>query len=423
MGVRLSFPRRFWRRAGSLAAGAAALTLAPGLALAQVASFDLRTGYFLEPSSSSRMQVITPAVTVSGTPAEFITVRAGYAADIVSGASEPVKAGPSFRDKADIVSAASVEDVRHLATGGFTLHRGHTDLGASYAYGTENDYRSNTIAATASTDFFQRNTQLEFAFAHGFDKVCDAAGNGVQPSTARLALDASTGCFNNDETRRSLDVSTDNFQGAWTQSWTPVLATQLVLSSAVQRGFLSNPYRSVAIGPSGEVAQEHHPGNRARGAVAARIKYYVRPLEMAFGAGARAYRDTWDIISQTYEIDAEKSFTEWLRLQLIGRYYRQTEALFWSDDYTGGEPLNGPRGQYFSGDRELSPLSSFLGGARVTMTFHGHDGDRVGHLFYDFETSVNANVLKTFLSNFTWAGNLPDDTLALIGGLSVAATF
>ena len=404
---------------------AAALTVVSFVrpAAAQVASVDLRTGYFLEPSSTSKMQVITPGATLTATPADFITIRAAYAADIVSGASESVKAGPLFADRPDIVSTASVTDLRHVAGGGVVVRKGHTDLGASYTYGTENDYRSNTIAATASTDFFQRNTKLEFAFAHGFDKVCDLASNGVQPPTTRLALDESKGCFTSVTERRSLDVDTDNFQGAWTQSWTPVFQTQLVLSGSIQHGFLSNPYRSVAIGPTGDAAQEHHPTNRARGAIAVRGKYYLRGLDMAVGAGVRAYRDTWSIVSGTYELDAEKNILSWLRFQVQGRYYHQTEALFWSDDYTGGEPVNGPRGQYFSGDRELSPLSSVLGGARVTASFHGRDGERVASMFLDFDASLGVNVLKTFLQNFTWAGFKPDDTVAIISGLSLAATF
>src|SRR6185369_4110225 len=133
--------------------------------------------------------VITPQLSVSATPVEFLTVNAGYAADIVSGASESVKAGPSFKDTPDIVSAASVRDLRQVGTGGVTLHRGHTDLGASYAYGTEKDYRSNTITASAATDFFQRNTKLALAYGHGFDSVCDAADNRVQAPPKRQELD------------------------------------------------------------------------------------------------------------------------------------------------------------------------------------------------------------------------------------------
>ncbi|HVU02429.1 MAG TPA: DUF3570 domain-containing protein [Polyangiaceae bacterium] len=400
-----------------------ATALLSGVAAAQDVGFDARTGVFLEPSKTSRMRVITPQVSLSATPWDFITVNGGYAADVVSGASESVKAGASFRDSPDIVSAASVHDVRQVGSGGIVLHKEHTDIGAQYAYGTENDYRSQSFTATAGTDFFQRNTKLEIAFGHGQDSVCDLADNRVQAPTARQALDQSKGCFTSDPTRRKLAVSTDNFQGAWTQSWTPVFATQVVLTGAVQEGFLSNPYRSVVIGPSGEVAQEHHPSDRSRGAAALRLRYFIRPLDAAIGFGVRAYRDTWDIVSQTYELDVEKSMTSFLRLQLRGRYYKQTGAVFWSDDYTGGEPVHGPRGQYFSGDREVSPLKNLLVGARVTAAFHGRPGARVGHLFMDFESSLSLSLLQTYLDDFTWAGRQPDDTTAWILGGSISATF
>jgi len=366
------------------------------------------------------MNVITPSTTVGATPIEALTIHGGYAADIVSGESESVNAGPTV---ADVVSAASVHDFRQVGTGGLVVRRNHTEIGASYSYGTEHDYRSNTIAATAVTDFYQRNTKLEFAFAHGFDKVCDLASNASQAPTVRFALDESKGCFTSDKTRRSLPVSTDNFQGAWTQSWTPLFASQLVLTGAIQHGFLSNPYRAVVVSSAGESAQEHHPENRARGALALRLKYFIKPIDAAVGVGFRAYRDTWDIISQTYEVDFEQGILPWLRFQVRGRYYHQTGASFWSDDYTGGEPLNGPRGQYFSGDREVSPLSSLLGGARVTASFHGRPGARVASMFIDLDTSAGVSVLKTYLQNFTWAGRDPDDTFAMMFGLNLSASF
>src|ERR1041385_1153062 len=270
---------------------------------AQVVEVDARASAFFEPSKTSKMTVITPSASVAATPFEFVTVNAGYSADVVSGASESVKAGPSFSNNPDIVSAASVTDLRQVATGGLTFHRGHTDFGASYSYGTENDYRSNAVTAIASSDFLQRNTKIEIAYSHGFDQVCDLNRNANQDPTIRQAMDSSAGCFTTGQGRRSLDVSIDNFQGAWTQSWTPRFATQFVLTGSIINGFQSNPYRSVVIGPDGADAQEHHPDNRARVAGALRAKYYLKPMDVAVGAGVRLYRDTWDIFSQAYEID------------------------------------------------------------------------------------------------------------------------
>ena len=80
----------------------------------------------------------------------------------------------------------------------------------------------------------------------------------------------------------------NNFQLGWTQTWTPELATQVVLSAALQHGFLGNPYRAVVIAPAGDQALENHPENRARGALGVRGKYYVRGLQTAFSASATA---------------------------------------------------------------------------------------------------------------------------------------
>jgi hypothetical protein len=196
-----------------------------------------------------------------------------------------------------------------------------------------------------------------------------------------------------------------------------------VLTGSIQHGFLGNPYRGVVIGAGGQIAQEHHPENRARGAVALRAKYYVRSLETAFGLGVRGYRDTWDILSQTYEVEIERYMLEWVRLQVRGRFYSQTQALFWSDDYTGGEPEFGPRGQYWSGDREMSPFRSYSLGGRVLASWKGRPGERVAGMFLDFYALGSLDLIKTDLQDFTLAGEDPDDTLALVLTLGIGAAF
>jgi hypothetical protein len=177
------------------------------------------------------------------------------------------------------------------------------------------------------------------------------------------------------------------------------------------------------IASAGDQALENHPENRARGALGLRGKYYVRNLHTAFSGGARLYRDTWDILGQTYEVDAERYLLPWLRVLLRARYYTQTKALFWSDDYTGGEPETGPRGQYWSGDRELSPLSSYLVGGRLVATREGRPGQRVLGLFLSFSGSLGFDLLKTNLRDFTLGGRAPDDTLAMLWSLGLRGEF
>jgi hypothetical protein len=395
---------------------------APALTAAQVATFAPRATVFIEPSSTSKLLVINPNAELAATPTDWLELHAAYEADIVSGATESLKGGSL--SPVDIVSSATeFKDTRHLISGGFGLIRESTELSASYSRGFESDYRSHALSVSASTTFLQKNTQLSLAYGRGFDEVCTTAFAQSDSPSVKSALDSSKGCFSNGENRATRGVDLDNFQTSWTQTWTPVLATQLVLYGALQHGFLENPYRWVVIAPAGDQALENHPDNRLRLAAALRAKLHVRPIKTAFGASGRVYRDTWAILGQTYELEAERYLWPELRLMVHARYYTQTEALFWSDDYTGGEPADGPRGQYWTGDRELSPLSSYLLGGRLVFRKAGEPQKRIAKVMLNFETSISFDVLKTSLDEFTWGGRRPDDTLALVGSLGVRGEF
>jgi hypothetical protein len=420
MSHRLSLPFRS-RPALHAALGSAALALHGAPAAAQVVEVDLTGMVFHEPSEKSPMTVYNPGATLAVNATEWLSVNAHWEADIVSGATEPVKAGPLSTP--DIISQASIHDTRHVVSGGFALNRKNTTLAASYSYGIENDYRSQAISVSAGTELLQRNTRLELSYARAFDDVCNLGYPPSRHPTLRSPLDSSKGCFTSSPDRQLMDIDVDTFGAAWTQSWTPVLNMQMSLNYQIQHGFLGNPYRGVVIGAGGEVAQEHHPDNRARFAAALKAKYYVRPLATAFGLAVRGYKDTWNLISQTYELSAERHMTPWLRLEVKGRYYDQTGAIFWSDDYTGGEPVFGPRGQYWSGDRELSPLRSYLVGGRVLGGWKGAKGNRLAGMLLDLDTGASLNVIKTDLRDFSLAGRRPDDTWAFVVGLSVHGGF
>jgi hypothetical protein len=405
---------------GLLCAAGALLLSVPGRS--QDVEVDLRTQVFHEPSAVSHMTVLTPQASLSAAPLASLEVFASYEADVVSGASEVVKAGPLLGDLPDIVSRASVQDFRQVATGGVGLDRQHARVSVSYSYGVENDYRSNSISVSAGTDLLQRNTDVEIAYSRGFDQVCSRAQRTLA-TTLRQGLDSSDSCFSESPDIDALDISLDNFRLAWTQAWTPVFTSQLVLSGALQHGFLGNPYREVVIGPTGQAAQENHPTERRRAAAALQLKYYSRLLKTAFGSGVRAYRDSWELQSLSVELSAERYLLPWLTLLVHGRAYVQSGANFWSDDYTGGEPLDGPRGQYWSGDREMSPLKSLLGGARIGATWRGTDDARMAGVFRQISAGASLDLMKTFLDDFTWAGQKPDDTFVMLPSVNASGSF
>lgn len=413
--------------AGAVVAGL--LALAPP-ARAQVAQVDTAHTLYHEAPTRTNMTVYTPGVDVGVSPADWMTIRGGYEADVVSGASVATKAGPAYQSVnpgADVITTASVRDVRSSPRGGITLRKGDVAYTAQYTYGTENDYRSHSIFVGARTEAYEHNTQFEISYARNFDLVCDRV-QAVNATPPRFrALEDSKGCFTGGDLRTRHTLSIDGLQASWTQAWTPVFATQLVYTAQLLDGFQSNPYRSIIIG-QGLKAQEHHPDVRARQALALRLNLFVRPLKLAVRVTGRIYRDTWDVTSGTGELEAERYLTEGLRVAGRGRFYKQTGALFWSDDYTGGEPPLGPKGQYFTGDRELSPFWSLGLGLRVTYAIvpapkpEGGRARLLG-LFTNAKIGASADAIQFSYDEYTLAGTPITNARAYILGLTAGGAF
>jgi len=407
------------------AASLAATLLAAAPARAQVAQLDTAHTVYHEAPVRTNMTVYTPGVDLSATPAEWVTIRGGYEADIVSGASVSTKAGPAYQATnpgADVITTASVNDVRHAPRGGVTLRKGDVSYTANYNYGTENDYKSHSLFFAARTEAYEHNTQLELSYARNFDLVCDRV-QAINDRPPRFrAMEDSSGCFAGDSAQRTRHtLGIDGLQATWTQAWTPTFATQLAYTAQILDGFQSNPYRSVILG-QGLKAQEHHPETRVRQAVSLRLNFYLRPAKLAIRLTGRAYRDTWDVTSGTGELELERYLFEGFRVALRGRYYRQSGALFWSDDYTGGDPPLGPKGQYWTGDRELSPFSSFIGGVRLTYATQPAKGRILG-LMTGLKVGGAFDIMQFDYHEFTLGGLPITGARAFIFGGNLSASF
>lgn len=403
----------------------AASVLAAAPARAQVAQVDTAHTFYHEAPTRTNMTVYTPGVDAAVTPVPWLTIRAGYEADIVSGASVAVKAGPAYQavnPGADVITTASVTDLRHSAKGAVSLRKGDVTFTGQYTYGTENDYKSHSIFVSAKTEAYEHNTQFELSYARNFDLVCDRT-QAVNDRAPRFrALEDSNACFaNSDPLRTRHTLSIDGLQAGWTQAWTPVFATQLAYTAQILNGFQSNPYRSVILA-QGLKAQEHHPENRARQSISARANIYIRPIKLALRFGVRAYRDTWDITSGTGDVEVEKYLFEGFRVAARGRYYKQGGASFWSDDYTGGDPPLGPKGQYWTGDRELSPFSSVAVGLRLSYGLQPAKGRILG-LMTGVKLGASADVIQFDYDEYTLAGVPITNARAYILGANVSALF
>ncbi len=391
---------------------------------AQVVQIDTSHGLFYEAPLRTHMFVYSPSLTLTVNPSDSVSIYGGWEADIVSGASVKTKAGPAYKathPTADVISTASVNDFRNVGKGGFAIKHDNTSFGAGGLFGSENDYHSISFNVMARTELFEHNTQLQIDYARNFDQVCDAVQDPNANPVAHLALASSKGCFTKDITRVTHDIGIDSLQGSWSQAWTPVFQTQAVYTLQILNGFQSDPYRAVVLG-QGVQAQEYIPDNRTRHAVALRANYYLRAIKGAIRVGVRGYRDSWNIYSGEAEVEVEKYFGSSFRAAINGRFYKQTGAIFWSDDYSGGNPPLGPRGQYFTGDRELSPFFSVMGGIKLTYAASAGEKKVAGFLT-GLRIVAAANIIDFNYDEYTLGGVAVAGSFAYLLNLGLSAGF
>lgn len=398
---------------GRLLALLALLSMA-GRAAAQTDSeVSLAGTLFYETGGPLNMTVITPSARARIVPIEELRFNLGWDADVVSGASVAIVDAPSTSP--DVISTATqLDDFRNVFTGGAEIASDFGSIRAGYAYGFENDYRSHSFTLGARAELFERNTTFDLSYGRGWDSVCDVFQPEAREAVDRRRLSGSGGCFSSDTDFTARDLSLQTFQGSWTQMWAPVFTTQLTVTAQLLEGFQSNPYRAVWLGRS--AAQEHHPDNRARYAASLGARIWIQELSSALQLSGRAYRDTWDVMSVTAELAWELVVDGAFRVRARGRYYTQTGAAFYSDDYA----LQ-PMGAYFTGDRELSPMSTILTGATISYALTG-DQPVFGFLS-EFDIQLRAEWLHSEFPEFHYGEASVPNNNALIATLALEGHF
>ena len=154
----------------------------------------------------------------------------------------------------------------------------------------------------------------------------------------------------------------------------------------------------------------------------ARAAYYLRSLKAALRLSLRAYHDTWAINSGSAELEFEKSLGESLRAMIRGRLYKQSGAVFWSDDYTGGTPPLGPRGAVLDGGPRAVAVRSWLGGARIVWTI-APPGRRLLGIIESIKLSGSFNAEGFSYDQYTLGGEPVAHAIAYIATASVNVAF
>lgn len=352
---------------GPIAAAAALAVLAAARPAPANTEASQRVTLFREPSSKNTgVTVLHPQTNASAALGSSFNINAGYEVDIVSGAT-PRVFGITANGVDAISSATHFSDTRQEARGGISYERPDSGVAFAYSYGWESDYRSHAVSGTVHSDLVDHNFTLALGYTHNFDRVCDANNVTVADQPLHfLPLTSSAHCFD----ATSAEVVTrrlhiDTFEPSLTWTMTPRLVVQGGGTIQVLDGFQSNPYRSVALGSSGAQPQEHEPQFRQRYALFGRAAYAVPALRGSAAAAVRLYRDSWAVQSVTGEATLNKYVGQALLFTLRGRYHLQQGASFYRSAL--GYRNGGPGGQYWTGDRELSPMSNYLASGKLAL--------------------------------------------------------
>ena len=291
-------------------------------------------------------QIDGPAILVRKNLGNSVSISGQYYVDSISGASIDVVAARG----ADVESGASpyAEERKQKDVGLVYLHD-RTTFNLGYSTSKENDFDSTTYSFSVSQTFFGDLTTVSLNTSFGDDIIS--------------RNDDHTGEFGEREAERrrySINIS---------QILTKNLIAALSVESAVDEGYLQNPYRVMRFCNDGDgvnsvcssrgEAEEKYPNTHNSDAVGVRAIYYL-PYRAAIRADYREFADSWGIEASNYELRYTHPYKDWL-FEFKYRAYEQTAADFYSDlfPYTNYQNFMGR-------DKELSPLTTTTFGLGVT---------------------------------------------------------
>jgi hypothetical protein len=301
---------------------------------------DDRADLFYSKYSGGGMDITGESAALNKKFTENIAAQVNYFVDKVSGAS------------IDVLSQASqIRDERIQKSATLEFVHDKTTYTASYTGSVERDYRSDTASIAMKQDMFGDLTTLSLAFANTVDKVGENNGTAFVPLITWLGHAQS----------RSYDID-------WSQILTKNLIAGVNFNVITDQGYLANPYRSIryldAGTPKGySLGSQVYPDTRTSTAVQVEAKYFL-PYRAAITGSFRYFRDTWEIVGKTFEIDYTHPISNIWILEGRFRYYTQNHANFYSDLFQYADEF-----EFEGRDQDLAAQDNYTIGAKATYAF------------------------------------------------------
>jgi hypothetical protein len=301
---------------------------------------DDRADLFYSKYSGGGMDITGESAAVNKKFTENFAAQVNYFVDHVSGAS------------IDVLSQASqIRDERIQKSASLEFVHDKTTYTASYTGSVERDYRSDTASIAMKQDMFGDLTTLSLAFANTVDKIGENNGTAFVPLITWLGHAQS----------RSYDID-------WSQILSKNLIAGVNFNVITDQGYLANPYRSIryldAGTPKGySLGSQVYPDTRTSTAIQGEMKYFL-PYRAAVTGSFRYFRDTWEIVGKTFEIDYTHPISNIWILEGRFRYYTQNHADFYSDLFQYADEYR------FEGrDQDLAAQDNYTIGAKATYAF------------------------------------------------------
>ena len=227
------------------------------------------------------------------------------------------------------------------------------DLGWHLGGSKEYDYASIGLGGSVSVEADDKNSAWTYSLETFSDSIDVIRFDGTEDGT---------------DSRFSLAGTVSHYR-----ILNPTTHADIGLTLSNQSGFLETAYNAVVIedpllppnpnlenNARGTEVTEELPGTRTRAALFGRVRHSLKPGQ-AVELGGRLYADTWGIGSVTVEPRYYRALSDTLRMRLGYRFYVQSEADDYSDEFLAADPTPSERTQ----DSDLADFYSNTFGTRL----------------------------------------------------------
>lgn len=271
------------------------------------------------------VEVTGPALFVRKSVADSVSVSASYYVDEISSASIDVKS-----------YASPYEDERTEYSVSADYIEKDAKISIAYVNSDESDYQSDTYHFDYVEEFFGGLTTASLGYSSGSDTVLSNISDF------------------------SDTADHDFYRLGLSQVVLPEMVIRANYEHISDTGFLGSPYRKSVI--NGVLFDENLPRTRRSNAFSVGADYFIETWSTAIKAQYRYFSDTWDIKADDFRLSATKSLqTHWI-IEGWVRYYGQSSASFYQDQFSSVFT-------YRSRDKELSDFDSYSLGLGVEYLF------------------------------------------------------